>query len=107
MKNKNWVERDVAHCSAWSGFGPGKIATAISMCLQSMVTGARGSCGESALLPAGAARGHASVFVITPPRVTVVDHVQETLLNYPGVTCSHAQVAFFFLKKPKTRVRIS
>lgn len=61
-----------------------------------MVTGAHGSCGENALLPVEVARGHASVFVITHPRVTVVDHVQETLLNYPGVTRSPAQVAFFF-----------
>lgn len=71
-----------------------------------MVTGAHGSCGENALLPAEVARGHASVFVITHPRLTVVDHVQETLLNYPSVTFSHAQVAFL-KKKNKTRVRMS
>lgn len=59
-----------------------------------MATGGHGSCGENALLPVEVARGHASVFVITHPLATVVDHVREILLTYPGVTPSPAQVDF-------------
>lgn len=62
-----------------------------------MVTGARGSCGENALLPVVAVRGRASVSVITRPLATEVARVLETPLSCPGVTLRPAQVRHFWI----------
>lgn len=85
LKIKNRGEYDLLLC----------VFFFVCLFLELMATGAHGSCGENALLPVEVASGHACVFVITRPLVTVVDHVREILLNYPGVTLSLAQVDFF------------
>lgn len=83
IKFTGGVEHDIAFCFF------------VVVFLELTATGARGSSGENALLPAEVARGHASVFVITRPPVTVVDHVREIRRNSPGVTRNPAQVGFF------------
>lgn len=60
--------------------------------LQLMVTGARGSSGGSALLPAVAEKGLAPVSVIIRLLATGVDRARETPLSCPAVTLRPVQV---------------
>lgn len=64
--------------------------------LQLMVTGVRGSLGESARLPVAAEREHESDSVTTRLLATVAGRAQETLPSCPGVTLRPAQVRYLY-----------